>query len=91
MKKVHSAGSFLDRKYTRQYTVLRPYKTTQVKIIKEGNYERRKHFCKWFLWAVVHDIVHDPELMKPDSISVGVSVFKTIGVLVCGVPLLLHK
>jgi hypothetical protein len=105
VKKVHSGGSFLEKKYTRQNAVLtekmldeiearlehlprkslarldqqaqvlkttasrratknlhlRPYKITQVKVIEEGDYGRRTHFCNWFLQAV-HDGVLDPKL-----------------------------
>jgi hypothetical protein len=40
---------------------LRPCKTTQVQVIEEGDYERRMHFCNWFLQAV-HDCVPEPKL-----------------------------
>jgi hypothetical protein len=37
---------------------LRSYKITQVQVIEEGDYERRMHFCNWFL-EVVKDGVLD--------------------------------
>jgi hypothetical protein len=40
---------------------LRPYKITQVQVIEECNYGRRKHFCNWFLQAV-HNSVLEPKL-----------------------------
>jgi hypothetical protein len=43
---VHSTASFLDNKYTRQNDVVRPYKTTQVKVNEDGKYERRTHFYR---------------------------------------------
>jgi hypothetical protein len=38
-----------------------PYKISQVQVIAEGYFERRTHFCNWFLWAV-HDGVLDSDL-----------------------------
>jgi hypothetical protein len=46
---VHSTGSFLDKKYTRQNAVVRPYKTTQVKVTEDGKYERRTHFYRQYM------------------------------------------
>jgi hypothetical protein len=34
------------------------YKTTQVQVIEERNYKRRKHFCNWYLQAVNDSVLY---------------------------------
>jgi hypothetical protein len=47
VKKVLSIGSFLDKKYTKQNDVLRPYKTTEIEVT-EGDYEKTTNFSLVF-------------------------------------------
>jgi hypothetical protein len=62
VKKVHSAESVLDKKYTRQNAEeMRNEIGARFQVIEEGDYKRRMHFCNWFLQAV-HDGVLDPKL-----------------------------
>jgi hypothetical protein len=48
VKKVLSIGSFLDKKYTKQNDVLRSYKTTEIEVTEEGDYEKITNFSLVF-------------------------------------------
>jgi hypothetical protein len=65
VKRVHSPGSVLDKKYTGQNAVLTEEMLDEIgatfQVIEEGDYERRAHFCNWFLHAV-HNSVLDAKL-----------------------------
>jgi hypothetical protein len=57
---VHSAGSLLDKNYTRQNAYVYGY-ITQDEVTDEDDYDRGMHFCNLHF-----------SLMKPGSISVGI-------------------